>query len=395
MRLNPVAKVGLVASFLLVLALGGVVGVAFARDQSTYDVIPANTYVEGVDVSGMTADEASATLASYAQAQSGDVTLNLVDELGNAYPVSLASEVSYDIDGAVDEAVRRNHERQALSRIFDDATGAEPERADIALAATVDTSSLQAQVAALAPTINVAPADAYRDFNDDDTVTLHPEVVGRTLDVDASTAAAVNAVRQAVGSGASLADLAAAPITAQLAVANAAPAVTAADLPPAIIVDYDNTTLYVYGTDPTTPIFTAPFGYGQGTDEDGTFTSPTGLHYIEYKDAAPTWINPDPTGWGRNYPASIPPGPTNPLGLRALKISDAPMIFIHGVDNYWLVHNNQSHGCINVYNDDVVQLFDLIPDPSTVSTPVYVYFHGTQATYPGGAADAYAALMGY
>ena len=395
MRLNAPMKVGLILAFVAVLALGGVVGLAFARDKATYDIIPANTYIEGVDVSGMTAQEATSALASHASAETSDVTLTLTDELGNAYPVSLSNEVSYDVSAAVDKAVQRNHDVSALSRIVDSATRTEPERADISLDVAVDTSSLHDQIAALADSIYAEPADAYRDFNDDDTVTVHADVTGRTLDVDASTAAAAQAVRDAT-TGSSLADLATMQLTSQLVVTTTPASVTVADLPPCIIVDYDNTTLYVFGDDPNTPeaeadalLFTCAIGYGQGTSEDGTYTSPTGLHYIEYKDAAPTWTNPDPTGWGKNYAETIPAGPDNPLGLRALKVSDAPMIYLHGVSDPGLTHNNWSHGCINIYNDDVVTLFDLIPDPSTVSTPVYVYFHGTQATYPGGAVVAY------
>ena len=379
MRLNAPMKVGLILAFVAVLALGGVVGLAFAHDKATYDIIPANTYIEGVDVSGMTAQEATAALASHASAETSDVTLTLTDELGTTYPVSLANEVSYDIDAAVDKAVQRNHDVSALSRIMDSATGAQPERVDIPLEVAVDTSSLHDQIAALADSIYAEPADAYRDFNDDDTVTLHADVTGRSLDVDASTTAAAQAVSNATA-GSSLADLSSMQLTSQLVVTTTPASVTVADLPPCIIVDYDNTTLYVYGDDPNTP---------EAEGDAGTYTSPTGLHYIEYKDAAPTWTNPDPTGWGKNYAETIPAGPDNPLGLRALKVSDAPMIYLHGVSDPGLTHNNWSHGCINIYNDDVVTLFDLIPDPSSVSTPVYVYFHGTQATYPGGAAVAY------
>lgn len=396
MRLNIPAKVGLMLAFVVVLALGGVVGLAFARDKASYDLIADNTYIEGVDVSGMTAEQATAALASHASAETSGLTLNLVDELGTSYPVSLANEVSYDIAGAVDKAVQRKHDTPALTRIVGEATGTATERMDIALDATVDTSTLYGQIAALADAIDVEPADAHRDMNDDDTVTLYADVTGRTLDVDASTTAAVQVVSDAAGSADSLASLADTQLTSQLVVATAQPSVTVADLPPCIIVDYDNTTLYVYGDDPNTPeaegdalIFTCAIGYGQGTSEDGTYTSPTGLHYIEYKDAAPTWTNPDPTGWGKNYAETIAAGPDNPLGLRALKVSDAPMIYLHGVSDAGLTHNNWSHGCINIYNDDVVTLFDLIPDPSSVSTPIYVYFHGTQATYPGGAAVAY------
>ncbi|MBS5449895.1 MAG: L,D-transpeptidase family protein [Coriobacteriia bacterium] len=396
MRLSTPLKVALIVAFAAVLAVGGVVGVAFAHDRSEYDIVPDNTSVNGVDVSGLTEDEAIALVRSQLTAASQNVSVTLVDpNTGETYPLTVENSVSYNIAASVEDALDRNRDRSALSRIMEDATGDELAPLDIPLEYQVDSSSVYSLVSSMAGTINRDPADAYRDFNDDDTVTLHNEVYGRTLDVDATAAAVTTQLQSAVSSGMSAADLTANPIQVPMTAATAEPAVKAADLPPCIIINYDTTTLYVYGTDPTTPIFECAIGYGRGTDEDGTFTSPEGLHYIEYKDAAPTWSNPDPTGWGSNLPAFVEAGPDNPLGLRALKVSDAPMIYLHGVNNPWLTHNNESHGCINIYNDDIVQLFDLIPDPSTVSTPIYVYFHGTQATYPGGAIDAYYASLGY
>ena len=396
MRLSIPSKIALTVAFVAVLALGGVVGVAFARDRSGYDIVPENTSVNGVDVSGMTEQQAIDAVNAGLSSQSQSVSVSLVDpNTGESYDLTIPDSVTYDVASSIEDALDRNRDRSALSRIMDDATGEELAPLDITLEYQVDSTPVRDLVSQLAPTINREPADAYRDFNDDDTITLHQEVYGRTLDVDATASAVTTQIQHAISTGVSAADLTSNPIQIPMTVATADPAVKAADLPPCIIINYDTTTLYMYGTDPTTPIYTCAIGYGRGTDADGTFTSPEGLHYIEYKDAAPTWSNPDPTGWGSNYAAFIEAGPDNPLGLRALKVSDAPMIYLHGVNDPNLTHNNQSHGCINIYNDDIVQIFDMIPDPSTVSTPIYVYFHGTQATYPGGAADAYWASQGY
>lgn len=390
MHLSTPLKIVLVMAFVLILAAGGFVGVAFARDRSSYDVIPQNTSINGVDVSGMTKKQAIAAVSRDLSTQSQSVPITLVDATtGETFDFTLENCISYDVAGAVDEALDRNRLRSAIERIVANITGEELSPADISLGYQVDSTPVRELVSSLEPAINRGASDAYRDFNDDDTITLHEEVYGRTLDVEATTAAIATQLQQLVSGGASAEELTAAPLQVQLSATITNPAVTAADLPPCIIINYDTTMLYVYGTDPTTPIFSCPIGYGRGTDEDGTFTSPTGLHYIEYKDAAPTWSNPDPEGWGANYDAFVEAGPNNPLGLRALKVSDAPMIYLHGVNDYNLVHNNLSHGCINIYNDDVVQLFDLIPEPSSVSTPIYVYFHGTQATYPGGARNVY------
>ena len=51
----------------------------------------------------------------------------------------------------------------------------------------------------------------------------------------------------------------------------------------------------------------------------GGFPTPKGFWHIVNKRKNPTWVNPEPTGWGKSMPASIPPGPGNPLGPRAIE----------------------------------------------------------------------------
>ena len=47
MHMNVAMRVGLIAAFAVVLALGVGVAHAFANDQATYDIIPDNTYEIG------------------------------------------------------------------------------------------------------------------------------------------------------------------------------------------------------------------------------------------------------------------------------------------------------------------------------------------------------------
>jgi len=79
----------------------------------------------------------------------------------------------------------------------------------------------------------------------------------------------------------------------------------------------------------------------------------------------PTWVNPSPDTWGKDLPASIPPGPNNPLGLRAINW-DAPAIRFHGTQALYSLGYNASHGCVRMANEDVIELYDLID----VGTPI-------------------------
>ena len=69
--------------------------------------------------------------------------------------------------------------------------------------------------------------------------------------------------------------------------------------------------------------------------------------------------------WSKNEPETIPPGPGNPLGLRALNLS-APGIRIHGTPSDYSIGYNASHGCIRMHNSDVLQLYPLVPSGTTV-----------------------------
>jgi hypothetical protein len=94
---------------------------------------------------------------------------------------------------------------------------------------------------------------------------------------------------------------------------------------------------------------------------------------IVEKRYMPTWVNPAPDGWGAGMPASIGPGLSNPLGLRALNWS-ADGIRFHGTTATYSLGYNASHGCVRMANEDVIELYDLVdvgtPIVSTIVAPL-------------------------
>ena len=76
-------------------------------------------------------------------------------------------------------------------------------------------------------------------------------------------------------------------------------------------------------------------------------------------------MNPAPTGWGAGEPATIPPGPGNPLGTRALYLN-APGIRIHGTYDTASVGTYASHGCIRMTISDSEDLYPRVPVGTTV-----------------------------
>jgi lipoprotein-anchoring transpeptidase ErfK/SrfK len=95
------------------------------------------------------------------------------------------------------------------------------------------------------------------------------------------------------------------------------------------------------------------------------YMTPTGTYSVTEKRYLPTWVNPAPNTWGADLPAEIPPGPDNPLGVRALNWS-APAIRFHGTEATYSLGYNASHGCVRLSNAEVVELYDLVD----VGTPI-------------------------
>jgi L,D-transpeptidase ErfK/SrfK len=82
----------------------------------------------------------------------------------------------------------------------------------------------------------------------------------------------------------------------------------------------------------------------------------------------PSWGNPG-SAWAANMPAYIPPGPSNPLGTRALNLN-ASGIRIHGTTSDWSIGRAASHGCMRMHRWDVEELFDRVE----IGTPVLITY---------------------
>lgn len=84
----------------------------------------------------------------------------------------------------------------------------------------------------------------------------------------------------------------------------------------------------------------------------------SGVSYVSQKRENPTWT---PTADMRKENPSLPAyvaggDPRNPLGVRALYLGDS-LYRIHGTDAPWLIGQQVSHGCIRMYNEDVLDLY--------------------------------------
>ncbi|MCX7794353.1 MAG: L,D-transpeptidase family protein [Thermodesulfovibrionales bacterium] len=96
--------------------------------------------------------------------------------------------------------------------------------------------------------------------------------------------------------------------------------------------------------------------YPVGIGDEGSET-PAGFFRITHKIENPSWRVPESIRKEKPWlPPVVPPGPDNPLGSHALRLSSGS-ILIHGTDRPWGIGRQVSHGCIRLYPEDIVKLF--------------------------------------
>ena len=106
---------------------------------------------------------------------------------------------------------------------------------------------------------------------------------------------------------------------------------------------------------------TAPIGVG-----DEGFLTQLGTYKVKSKTPNPTWVVPESIRKAEpELPASVPPGPDNPLGDYVLRLSERAYA-IHGTNKPWGIGRRVSHGCIRMYPEDIAALYPLVPVGATV-----------------------------
>jgi len=123
-----------------------------------------------------------------------------------------------------------------------------------------------------------------------------------------------------------------------------------------IVINLSELRLYFfYRIGPAKFIRTFPIGIGtEGND------TPTGQFAVIEKIVQPSWHVPESIKEEKPYlPDVVPPGPENPLGSHAMRLS-LPTILIHGTNKPWGVGRRVSHGCIRLYPEDIPVLFKAV-----------------------------------
>ena len=107
-------------------------------------------------------------------------------------------------------------------------------------------------------------------------------------------------------------------------------------------------------------VITHPIGIGrQG------WQTPEGQSHITRKVVRPSWTVPasvlrEYAEKGEPLDRIVPPGPDNPLGTHAMRLS-LPGYLIHGTNKSYGVGMRISHGCVRLYPEDIARLFPEVP----------------------------------
>ncbi|CAN5499154.1 hypothetical protein BH18ACT16_BH18ACT16_09510 [soil metagenome] len=339
---KKVAAVLLVLMLLAVLAAGGA---AWATQDyaAKYEgrLLPGTT-IAGIDVSGMTPKEALASVkASIRPALTRKVAITWRDRRWTTTPKELGarSDARRAVQAAVAASGQVTFMEKARMRWLGERLSFQDQ-----VAVTHPRKGIKGFVSGIAQGLFEEPEDAALDYSSG-WVNIVPGDKGRRVERKEASAAL---------SGALLKNRGTVPLPVQIL----EPEVTAATYDQVLLVRIGENKLYLYNDGEITNSW--PVATGQPE-----YMTPTGLYSVTEKRYLPTWVNPAPDTWGADLPTEIPPGPGNPLGVRALNWS-APAIRFHGTEATYSLGYNASHGCVRMSNAEVTQLYDMVD----VGTPI-------------------------
>jgi L,D-transpeptidase ErfK/SrfK len=134
-----------------------------------------------------------------------------------------------------------------------------------------------------------------------------------------------------------------------------------------IVLNVANMRLFYYPRKQRDKVFTYPVGIGR----DG-WNTPMGMTSIAVKTPNPDWhvppsIHREHAEKGHFLPSVVRSGPDNPLGYYAMRLAIGSYL-IHGTNKPFGIGMQISHGCVQMYPEDIEVLFK----KTSVGTPVRI-----------------------
>ncbi len=341
-------KLQIFTVFFVALLLLAAVG-AYAWDSAKADQIAEGVTIGGVDVGGMTADEArEAVDQALVQPLRKPVLATYDGVKYQLSPEKLA--VDADVDGMVDRALEASQEGGLPTRVWRYATGGE---VDVAISPQLSYSNKAVDefVGKVAEAIDTDPTNA----------TIEPTSVSLTgvaghpgLSVDEG------ALRTRIDSAVQRTKHRKVTVPVEEVQPDVSKADLAAQYPTYLTVDESTFTLTLWKD--LEPVNKYPVAVGQPA-----YPTPTGLFTIQDKQVDPVWSVPN-SDWAGELAGTVVAGGTdaNPLKARWMGITDGAGI--HGTSEVDSLGSAASHGCVRMAVPDVEALYDQVP----VGTPIYI-----------------------
>lgn len=326
----------------VLLALSAGIAYAVTDDFRARDLMPTGAAAADVDLSGLTRAEASEMIrVRVVQPLSAPVSVECSD---TTLPLNAAEFVDVDVDAMVAKAFAPKAASSLPVRVYDRLSGT-PRGAKVEPVLEVKKDTLAAWLDAAAAAVDKPAVDASLTVKNR-TLRLTPSKPGAKLDRERTLETLVAALADGTK-------------TVAATVETVKPKVTEADLGKAILVRRADRRLMLYDNGSLEKTYPVAIG-------TPGFPTPRGTWKIVQKRYLPTWGNPG-SDWAKDMPKTIPPGPNNPLGTRALNLN-ASGIRIHGTSNDASIGDAASHGCVRMHRWDVEDLYPRVD----VGTPVIV-----------------------
>jgi lipoprotein-anchoring transpeptidase ErfK/SrfK len=319
-------------------------------DYQSRGFVPTGVSVVGQDLGGMTAEQAAATIE---KAVSSPMLRTVTVTADNAtWTLDPKGIVAVDVDAMVAEAYSPRRTATLGQRLNNQLAG-EPLPAAIKPVYSVDTTALAAWVASSAAQVNRKPVDATRKI-----VKYKFVVTTSTLGATVDQAGSIQRVSEALSADAALSS---ASRVVTLPVTYVKAKVTESSFKKAIIVSLPECKIRLYNGGKLIKTYRCAPGRA-------AFPTPEGDFVVDSKLANAPWINPG-SAWASGMPASIGPGPSNPMGVRKIGINYSG-VFMHGIpaSEYSSIGTHASHGCMRMMPSDVADLFNRV----YIGMPVYI-----------------------
>ncbi len=317
----------------------------YADSRHRGEMFP-NTTVLGVEITGMTKEEAVALVTERAiEPMMMPFTLEFRGRQWTLDPAELGLQV--DVNALIEQAYNEGWTGSVFERAYRRAFDL-PKNVDIGLECYMNNEAVMQRLDAIAAEINQEVINAWLDFDfQTGDLDFHPSQDGLWMDVEATL--------QALQSSLCSSERKLEPV-----VTVTPPSLSSEDVKTVLVVDIMGNTLKWYNQDTLVKTYYVATGMPK-------YPTPLGKFYITRKDEHPVWINPN-VEWSKDMPPRIEPGEGNPLGVRALVTSAAGgTVLIHGTAN--LNPGLYSHGCIRMANWAILELFDNV----SVGTPLFIW----------------------